>query len=168
MTPNEIAYVLETSGHAFAGLLRSLPAAVASWRPAPEEWCVNAVVGHIIEADKRGFAGRIRIILESDEPRLQGWDQPKIAAERNDCDRNPGEILAEFEPLRRDSVALVRSLKAEHLSRGGIHPQVARLTVEDLLHEWVHHDGNHLRQAYANVQAYVWRDMGNARKFSSG
>ncbi len=129
---------------------------------------MNAVVGHIVEADKRGFAGRIRIILESDEPRLQGWDQPKVAAERNDCDREPGEILAEFEPLRRENVALVRSLKPEHLSRGGIHPQVARLTVEDLLHEWVHHDGNHLRQAYANVQAYVWPDMGNARKFSSG
>jgi hypothetical protein len=129
---------------------------------------VNAVVGHIVEADKRGFAGRIRIILESDEPRLQGWDQPTIAAERNDCDRKPGEVLAEFEPLRRENVALVRSLKPEDLSRGGIHPQVARLTVEDLLHEWVHHDGNHLRQAYSNVQAYVWPDMGNARKFSSG
>ena len=129
---------------------------------------MNAVVGHIIEAEKRGFAGRIRTILESDEPPLQGWDQPKVAADRNDCERMPSEILAELEPLRRESVALIRSLKPKQLSRGGIHPQVARLTVHDLLHEWVHHDGNHLRQAYANVQAYVWPDMGNARKFSSG
>jgi len=61
---------------------------------------------------------------------------------------------------------LVRSLRPEQIQRGGTHPEVGRLTVEDLLHEWVHHDGNHLRQALANVQAYVWPNMGNARRFS--
>ena len=45
-------------------------------------------------------------------------------------------------------------------------PDVGRLTVDDLLHEWVHHDGNHLRQALGNVQAYVWPNMGNARRFT--
>ena len=128
---------------------------------------MNAVVGHIVEAEKRGFAGRIRIILESDEPELRGWDQPAVAEDRNDCDRRPSEILAEFAPLRKESVILIRSLKPEQLSRGGLHPQVARLTIEELLHEWVHHDGNHLRQAYANVQACVWPGMGNAQRFSS-
>lgn len=166
MTPGEVADLLETSGHAFANLLRGIPPGVASWRPAPSEWCVNAIVGHIIEAERRGFAGRIRLMLDSDEPQLQGWDQPKVAADRNDCDRKPGELLAEFEPLRMESLTLVRFLKPAQLSRGGIHPQVARLTVEDLLHEWIHHDANHLRQAYANVQAYVWPHMGNAQRFS--
>jgi len=36
------------------------------------------------------------------------------------------------------------------------------------IHEWVHHDANHLRQAYANIEAYVWPQMGNTRNFSSG
>jgi hypothetical protein len=52
------------------------------------------------------------------------------------------------------------------MPRGGLHPQVGRLTVDELLHEWVHHDGNHLRQALGNVQAYVWPNMGNARRFT--
>jgi hypothetical protein len=51
------------------------------------------------------------------------------------------------------------------LTRAGTHPKVGRLTVGDLLHEWVHHDGNHLRQALANVQAYVFPQMGNAQRF---
>ncbi len=167
MTPGEIAGVLETSGHAYASLLRSLPAAVARWRPAPEEWCVNEVVGHITEAERRGFAGRVRIILDKDEPQLQGWDQAGISRARRDCERDPEDLLNEFESVRRESLELIRSLKSDQLERGGMHPKVARLTVNDLLHEWVHHDGNHLRQAYANVQAYVWPDMGNARRFSS-
>lgn len=168
MTPGDIALVLGSSRDAFTGLLRSLPREVGSWRPGPEEWCVNECVGHIVEAEKRGFAGRIRIMLGADEPTLEAWDSAEVARARGDCDRKPEELLAEFEPIRRDSIELVRSLSADQLERGGIHPDVARLTVNDLLHEWMHHDGNHLRQAYANVQAFVWPQMGNARKFSSG
>ena len=166
MTPAEVADVLEVSGNAFAGLLRSLPPQLASWRPAPGEWCVNECIGHIVEAEGRGFAGRIRVILGEHEPRFETWDQPAVAAARRDCEKQPAELLAEFEPVRRQSLELVRSLKADQLERGGVHPQVGRLTVTDLLHEWAHHDGNHLRQAYANVQAYVWPDMGNAQRFS--
>jgi hypothetical protein len=70
--------------------------------------------------------------------------------------------------VRSESVELIRSLKPDQLSRSGNHPEVGRLSVEELLHEWVHHDGNHFRQAIANIQAYVWPRMGNAQKFSSG
>ena len=33
------------------------------WRPEPGEWSANECVGHLIEAERRGFAGRIRPIL---------------------------------------------------------------------------------------------------------
>jgi hypothetical protein len=46
------------------------------------------------------------------------------------------------------------------------HPDVGRLRVTDVMHEWVHHDANHDRQILANVQAAVWPHMGNARRFS--
>jgi hypothetical protein len=39
--------------------------------------------------------------------------------------------------------------------------------VNDLLHEWVHHDRAHLKQILANVQAYVWPEMGGAQAFSN-
>jgi hypothetical protein len=168
VTPSEIAAVLETSGSAYAGLLRSLPAEAAAWRPAPSEWCVNECVGHVVEAERRGFAGRIRIILGQDEPQLESWNQEEVSRSRRDCERSPRQMLDEFVPVRRESVDLVRSLKPDQLRRGGMHPEVARLTVEELIHEWVHHDGNHLRQAYANVQAYMWRSMGNAQRFTTG
>jgi hypothetical protein len=168
VTPSEVAGILEASGDAVGRLLTSLPEAVATWRPAPDQWCVNECVGHLIEAERRGFSGRIRIILEGDEPALEAWDAAEVARERGDCERSSDELLREFQALRRDSLHLLRSLQPEHLKRGGIHPQVARLTVDELLHEWVHHDGNHLSQAYANVQAYVWPLMGNTRTFSSG
>jgi hypothetical protein len=168
VTPGEVADLLESSGHAFAATLDALTPELASWRPAPGEWCVNEVVGHVIEAERNGFAGRVRVILGADEPNLPTWDRDQIIKNRDDCARDPKELKRELLELRGESIKLVRSLRSEQLERGGLHPQVGRLTVDELLHEWVHHDGNHLRQAFGNVQAYVWPKMGNARRFSAG
>jgi len=166
VTPSEVADLLEMSGRGFANTLQALSPEVASWRPAPDEWCVNEVAGHVIEAEKRGFAGRIRQIIHEPEPELETWDSMAVAKERNDCARPPQQLKDELTELRDVSVKLVRSLKPEQMQRGGLHPKVGRLTIDELLHEWVHHDGNHLRQALGNVQAYVWPHMGNTRRFS--
>jgi hypothetical protein len=168
MTPMEVADVLETSGSAFEDILTSVPADLAAWHPAPGEWCINECAGHIIEAEQRGFAGRIRLIIEADDPGLGRWDPAAVSSTRHDCARPQVELAAELAGVRDKSIALVRSLRPEQLARAGSHPAVGRLTIGDLLHEWVHHDGNHLRQALANVQAYVWPHMRNAQRFSSG
>ncbi|HKC90436.1 MAG TPA: DinB family protein [Candidatus Limnocylindria bacterium] len=67
--------------------------------------------------------------------------------------------------VRNDSIVFVRSLGTEDLGRGILHPAVGRLTVRDLLHEWVHHDRNHTRQLLAIAQERVWPHMGNSQKF---
>jgi hypothetical protein len=166
--PGEIADLLDVSGHTFASTLEALPPDAAAWHPAPGEWCVNECVGHIIETETRGFAGRIKIILGAAEPALQTWDQVEVARGRKDCERASSELKDELLGLRKTSVSMVRALRQEDLARGGLHPEVGRLTVDELLHEWVHHDNNHLRQALANVQAYVWSRMGNAQRFTTG
>jgi hypothetical protein len=171
MDPADIAGVLEASGEAYVRTLKSLPDEVASWHPADGEWCVKECVGHVIEAEKRGFSGRIRIILGeqgSAEPDLPTWDRASVSHARKDCEREAGQLAEELATVRRESLELIRSLRPEQLSLGGNHPDVGRLTVDALLHEWVHHDGNHQRQALANVQAYVWQSMGNAQRFSTG
>ena len=168
MTPAEIAAVLESSGAAVVGVFGSLSDELASWRPAEGEWCVKECVGHLIEAERRGFAGRIREMLKGDEPALHGWDAAEVAQARDDCRRDLSALLDEFAADRRDSIALIRSLTQDQLARGGMHPQVARITVGEIIQEWVHHDANHIRQALANVQDYVWPAMGGTQRFSSG
>ena len=145
----------------------SLPERLARWHPAPGEWCANEVVGHLIETERWGFTGRIGTLLTEHEPRLVAWDQATVARERADCGRQTAALLAELASLREASVALVRGLRDEDLGRGGLHPKVGHVTVADLLHEWVHHDRNHLRQIQANVQAFAWPGMGNTQKFSA-
>ena len=167
LTPPEIAQFLRATVTALAAELSALPPRALAWHPAPGEWCVKEVLGHLIESEARGFAGRVRIILAGDEPDLEGWDQEAVAASRHDCDQDLRRLLGELATLRQDSVRLVEGLAEADLSRGGQHPQVGHLRVGDLLNEWVHHDRNHLRQILANVQAYVWPHMGNAQRFSA-
>ena len=141
----------------------------AGWRPEPGEWSANECVGHIIEAERRGFAGRIRLILadaaSGKRPKLEAWDQSAVALARRDDLRAGGELAAEFDALRADSVALVRGLRKNDLVRAGDHPHVGPLRVDELLGVWVHHDRNHVRQMLAVSQARVWPQMGNARRF---
>ena len=76
------------------------------------------------------------------------------------------KLVAELERMRAESVKIVRGLAAADLKRGGQHPKVGWLRVEDLLQEWVHHDRNHIKQILSNVQAWAWPHMGNSQKFS--
>lgn len=168
MTPAEVADLLEATGHAIVSVLQGMTPELASWHPADGEWCVNECVGHMIEAEKRGFSGRISIILGEDHPDLPTWDRASVSHARHDCVKQPRDLADEIAGVRRQSIELIRSLDLDQLTRSGNHPEVGRLTVNDLLHEWVHHDANHIRQALANVQAYVWPSMGNAQRFSTG
>jgi hypothetical protein len=138
----------------------------ATIRPAEGEWCANEVLGHLIEADRRGFAGRIRTVLAEDRPTFVKWDQPGVAQERRDNERDPNELVQEFLAARETDLAFMAQIDPALLGRVGIHPSVGELSVNDLLHEWVHHDREHLIQMLAVSQVLVRPFMGNARKFS--
>jgi hypothetical protein len=168
LSPTAVAALLGATAHALALEARALPEPVQRWHPATGEWCVKDVLGHIIEAERRGFAGRIRIILGTDRPVLQGWDPDVVSRDRMDCKRPLEDLLDELTRMREDSAKLAASLTAADLARSGIHPKVGDLSVGMLLQEWVFHDRNHLKQILANVQAYAWPHMGNAQKFTTG
>ena len=166
LAPAVIAELLLSAMTTLRSELAALPDAVSAFHPAPGEWCAREVLGHLIEAERRGFAGRIRIILAASTPRLETWDQSEVARARHDCERDGRTLLDELGRMRDDSAALVRGLRREDLERAGEHPKVGRLRVADLLQEWIHHDRNHVKQILANVQAFVWPHLGNAQKFS--
>jgi hypothetical protein len=161
-----VARLLQATGEAIAADLAGMSPNVAGWHPGPQEWCIKECVGHLIEAEARGFAGRIRRILEHPGLQIRGWDQVQVQKARDDDSRSLEELVANFVELRGQSVALVEGLLTTDLDRFCVHDFAGVLRVEDLLHEWIHHDRNHYRQLQANVQAYVWPSMGNSQRFS--
>ena len=167
LPPARIADLLAASAATVVAELLAL-GDQGGWRPERGEWSANECAGHLIEAERRGFAGRIRTILAAPPNKpasLEAWDPPAVAEARRDDRRSGAELAAEFDALRADGLALVRGLRPVELARFGSHPEVGQLRVDELLREWVHHDRNHVRQMLAVSQARVWPQMGNARKF---
>ena len=161
MSPKEIAARIEAAGTAIEAELGTMSDELASWHPAEGEWCVKEVLAHLTLSEGHGFAGRIVHILSADEPAVTATGRPEPA-----CGESLENMLAAFRTQRTRSVELVAGLQPWDIERAGIHERVGRLTVNDLLHEWVHHDRTHLRQILATVQAYVWPQMGGAQAFT--
>jgi hypothetical protein len=161
-----IATLLASTPSVLETQIGSMGEELAAWHPAPGEWCAKQVVGHLIEAERRSFVGRITTVLDSPAQLLEAWEPDPLAAARGDCDRPRHELLAEFSAARSASVRLVRSLPPDGLDRAARHPTVGALTISSILHHWIRHDHNHLRQIQGNVLERVWRHCGNARRFS--
>ena len=166
LTPTHAAALVRASIATLRAEAEALGVEGLRWHPADGEWCVNEVVGHIIEADRRGFAGRIVLILEQPGRKLESWSQAEIAHERHDCERDGRELIEHLAALREESLRMVEELRPKQLELSGEHPQVGTLRVIDLLHEWSHHDRAHVKQVLSIAQAYVWPHMGNAQRFS--
>ncbi|HEV8533781.1 MAG TPA: DinB family protein [Methylomirabilota bacterium] len=164
--PESVAALLESAVATIRAEVEALAKPVHVWHPEAGEWSINEIIGHLIEAERRGFAGRIKIMLASKDPQLEGWDQNEVARGRRDDMKPAVKLVAELERMRVESAKLVRGLSAADLKRGGQHPKVGWLRVSDLLQEWVHHDRNHIKQMLSNVQAWAWPHMGNSQKFS--
>ena len=165
LLPGELAELIRAGGEALVREALALTPEVATFHAEPGAWCAHEILGHMIEAERRGFLGRVQQLLAEENPRLASWDQDAVARSRNDCARSLTDLVKEFRLLRAESVGLVFRLREEEMARGGEHPDVGHLTVGDVVQEWVYHDRDHIRQLYASVQAYVRPHMGGARRF---
>src|SRR5437773_9173667 len=116
LTTDQVAEYLEATCALIDSELTAL-GEDSSWHFDPKEWCANQVVGHLIEAEKRGFAGRIREI-KAGTPKTSSWEQDQVAKERNDCARVTQSVWMEFMGVRNDSIVFVRSLGTDDLGRG--------------------------------------------------
>ena len=162
----EVVASLEGTPAGLSALLRGLPREMLAWHPPGSgRWCIKEVVGHLTETDRHDFVDRIRLMLDHDDPLLTVSDQVEVARLRHDCDRDLDALLDEFRLQRAASLSYVAGLGSEELRRGGTHPKIGHLQIENLLHEWIYHDMNHIRQVVVNAQGFLWNHLGNMQRF---
>lgn len=105
------------------------------------------VVGHLITGEQTDWMVRARIILEHGTSRpFDKYDRyAQFEASRG---KTLGQLMDEFERLRRANLAALRDLNLTpaDLDRRGMHPALGEVTLGNLLATWVAHDLNHLAQ----------------------
>jgi len=160
LTLKEIGALLEATPALLRVQLTGLDDAILRWRPAPGEWCIKEVIGHLIETDRIAFMGRIRLMIDEDYPTLGGMDVKGVAAARRDDARDLGELLDELTGLRAEIGPIVAALGSEELAHAGSYPKFGELSVQDLVYEWPFHDANHIKQIQDVIQAWALPGMG--------
>jgi len=77
LAPVTVAAIIGASGACLCTRPESLPDELLSFHPSSQDWCVNEVIGHLVEAERRGLSGRIREMIDVDDSVMEPWDQAK-------------------------------------------------------------------------------------------
>jgi uncharacterized damage-inducible protein DinB len=99
-------------------LLAGLSEAKALHRYAPGKWSIKEVVGHLMDSE-RVFCYRALGFGRADENPLPGFDEKAwVPAGRFDA-RSLEDLAAEFDAVRRATIALFSGLDSDALARRG-------------------------------------------------
>lgn len=126
-----------------ARAISSLPSALMSKRPTPDEWSVREVLAHL--ADNAIVAAwRIRLVLAQDNPTLQPYDGDAWAWPYRHL--LPRESLATLRLLRRTTGDLLRRAPPGAWERVGQHPELGPRTLRQLVEGQLNHLDEHIAQ----------------------
>ena len=105
------------------------------------------VVAHLVHAEEADWIPRMEILLEHGEAKpFEPFDREGFRVRYTGAALET--LIPRFSTLRRESLERLDEFRLEppDLSRTGIHPDLGRVTLAQLLATWVAHDLTHLAQ----------------------
>ena len=133
--------------------VQGLTDAALRFRPAPGEWSVVEVVGHLLDIEAL-YSARIRQMLATDNPALSPFNQDETVRQRDYQNKQIGFLLISFAERRAEHLELLRVLRPAQLARTGLHPTRGQISVAETIAILAWHDGNHSRQIENNITAF--------------
>jgi hypothetical protein len=132
-TPAKLRAVLEDAG---PNLRRT---------PAPKEWSVLELLGHMVDAEIV-MSARFRWTISQDKPPLLGYDQDLWVARLRHNDDQADDSLALFTALRAANLHLWRRSSAADRQRVAMHAERGPESYELMFRMMAGHDRFHLNQ----------------------
>jgi uncharacterized damage-inducible protein DinB len=114
-------------------------------RPAPREWSVIEVLGHLLDAEVT-LAFRMRKLAAEPGGVIVAWDQERWTDGLRHRRGDARTLLDAYAALRAANVEQLRRLTPSQRAAASRHPEYGRLRVSDMLAHWAEHDLNHLEQ----------------------
>jgi hypothetical protein len=116
-------------------------------RPAPGKWTAREVVHHLADSEMTS-AIRLRLLLATDRPTINGYDQDEFAR-RLHYDRPIAASLDAFKAARQTTAELLDRMTPADWQREGTHTESGRYTVERWLEIYAAHAHGHAEQILA-------------------
>lgn len=111
--------------------------------PVPGTWSLHQIAIHMMESDLIG-TDRMKRIAAMDKPLLIGYDESAFA-------RLPGVEQLDtraacnlFDQNRQFTATILRALPDASFERWGIHNEIGRVTLGEMVEKYIHHLEGHL------------------------
>ena len=104
----DVIRILEEQINEAKKLFYSISVEVASYRYAPEKWCIKEIVGHLSDTE-RIFCYRALRFARKDKTILASFDQDLYVKNANFCSRTLIDLGDEFQTSRESTLTLFRS-----------------------------------------------------------
>lgn len=128
---------------AYQGLTRAQLVA----EPVPGTWSLHQIAIHMLDSDLIG-SDRMKRIAAMDKPLLIGYDESAFA-------RLPGveqlDAMAAcrlFDQNRQMTATILRALPEPAFERWGIHNEIGRVTLAEMVDKYIHHLEGHLEHVF--------------------
>ncbi len=135
------AFMAQTHA-ALHALLDGLSDAQASARPAPNEWNIKEIIGHVCDGE-RLFGYRAMRFARNDMTPLAGMEPDPWVANGEFSTRTLADLLTEFDAVRAATISMFRSFSEEVMLRRG-QASSAIVSVRALLYITAGHEDHHL------------------------
>lgn len=114
----------------------------AGTRPRADKWSEKEVLGHVCDTERIMSYRALRFARGDGQP-LEGFDQDPYVREAHSNDRRIGDLMEEFEGIRKASLSLLGSLNEETEARSGV-ASGSQVTVRALAYIIAGHAEHHL------------------------
>ncbi len=145
-------------------------------RGISEEWSMNDegeetfspydVIGHLIHGERTDWMVRLEIILsDSKDKTFEPYDR---FAQFEESDGIPlNELLTQFKVLRDRNIRILlsKNITEQDLNKTGIHPELGRVTLRQLISTWTVHDLAHLAQISRVMAKQYTEEVGPWREY---
>lgn len=137
----DILAILNEQPEELHRLLHSVSEEQANSRPAPGEWSIKEVLGHVIDTD-RILSYRALCVARGEKNHLIGYNPPAYV-EATDFNARPlSDLVEEFSLRRRADILCFRASGEEELARQGMtidYPITARALLYIMAGHVMHH-----------------------------
>jgi hypothetical protein len=145
-------------------LVLALPEAVTS-APADEGWSIHDVVVHLASLDPFSMVGRVRAILDEENPIIPDLDEREVLEGSGLQSKPLADVLDQMARTRTEALVWLRELTPAQLARTGRHSSAGPLSASDIIHHKAWHDLLHIRQVCAMLSTPLDASSGAMRKF---
>ena len=141
---------------AFAGLTRDDLLS----EPVPGTWSLQQIAVHLLDSDLIG-SDRMKRIAAMPLPLLIGYDESAFSKLPGANSLDIDQVCDMFDRNRQFTATILRSLPDESFLRCGIHNEIGRVSLGEMVGKYIHHLEGHLafvatkRQILGKPAAFV-------------